>query len=135
MERRVTNLAKKICKEHLQISSNGSSTHYLWFMYVDGTKEGNYKPFIFLAELHLLEYLGFMDESSVDNAVKLLQSPDRDNLFIASQVINFFRKERIKKLGEFDLKKSKYREVVRDYDSKIVNVKVWRNKKKLEKNE
>ena len=134
MERRIANLAKKICLEHFEISSN-SGTNYLWFMYIDGTKKGTFKPFIFLAELHLL-YLNIMEQDQVDNCISLLRSPDKENLFVASQVINFFRKERIKKLDHFNPKKlGPYAEVVRDYDTKVVNVYLWNNVQKLEENE
>jgi len=135
MERRIANLAKKICLEHFEISAN-SSTNYLWFMYIDGTKEGTFKPFIFLAELHLLLYLNLMEEGQVNNCIKLLRSPDKENLFVASQVINFFRKERIKKLDHFNPKKlGPYADAVRDYDTKIVNTSLWNNVQKLETNE
>ena len=107
----------------------------LWYMYVEGSKKDTYKPFVFLAELRLLQYLGYMDKSSIENAVKLLESPDKENLFVASQVIQFFRKERIKDLGEFDSNHSKYIMARKDYESKILNQEVWSNKKKLEKND
>ena len=76
-----------------------------------------------------------MDESSVDNCVRLLESPDKENLFVASQVIKFFRKQRIKELGEFNLKKSRYIQTRMDYESKILNSEVWSNKRKLENND
>ena len=85
MERRVANLAKKICLEHFEISSN-SSTNYLWFMYIDGTKKGTFKPFIFLAELHLLLYLNIMEQDQVNNCINLIQSPDKENLFISLEI-------------------------------------------------
>tara|TARA_R100001443_G_scaffold11009_1_gene20664 strand:- start:957 stop:1364 length:408 start_codon:yes stop_codon:yes gene_type:complete len=135
MERRIANLAKKICEEHFEISSN-SGTNYLWFMYIAGTKKDTFKPFIFLAELHLLLYFKFMEQGQVDNCVNLLRSPDKENLFVASQVINFFRKERLKKLGKYNSKDPGiYADAVRDYDTKIVNTSLWNNVQKLETNE
>jgi isoprenylcysteine carboxyl methyltransferase (ICMT) family protein YpbQ len=108
-------------------------------MYTKGTKKNSYKPFVFLAELHLLKYLGFMDENNINNCIKLMESSDKENLFVASQVIQFYRKERIKKLGEFTHTKIKtirnYSEVLHDYDSEIVNATIWNNKKKLETND
>jgi len=76
-----------------------------------------------------------MDPDSVKNAVRLLESPDKENWFVASQVIKFFRKERIKEHGEFDPTHSKYIMVRKEYESKILNKEVWSNKKKLEKND
>ena len=137
MERSIKNLSKKICLEHFKITDSPEckNLHLLWYMYVEGTKAGTYKPFVFLAELKLLEYLGYMDPDSVKNAVKLLESPDKENWYIASQVIKFFRKERIKEHGEFDPNHSKYIMARKDYESKILNKEVWSNKKKLEKND
>jgi len=137
MERRIRNLSNKICIEHFEITDcpECNNLHMLWYMYVKGTKKGTYKPFVFLAELRLLQYLGYMDESSVDNCVRLLESPDKENLFVASQVIKFFRKQRIKELGEFNLKKSRYIQTRMDYESKILNSEVWSNKRKLENND
>ena len=137
MERRIRNLSNKICIEHFEITDcpECNNLHMLWYMYVKGTKKGTYKPFVFLAELRLLQYLGYMDESSVDNCVSLLESPDKENLFVASQVIKFFRKQRIKELGEFNLKKSRYIQTRMDYESKILNSEVWSNKRKLENND
>lgn len=137
MERSIRNLSKKICLEHYNITNSPEckNLHLLWYMYVEGTKAGTYKPFVFLAELKLLEYLGYMDPDSVKNAVRLLESPDKENWFVASQVIKFFRKERIKEHGEFDPTHSKYIMVRKEYESKILNKEVWSNKKKLEKND
>ena len=137
MERRIRNLSNKICIEHFEITDcpECNNLHMLWYMYVKGTKAGTYKPFVFLAELRLLEYLDYMDPDSVKNAVRLLESPDKENWFVASQVIKFFRKQRIKELGEFNLKKSRYIQTRMDYESKILNSEVWSNKRKLENNE
>jgi hypothetical protein len=104
-------------------------------MYTAGAKKGTYKPFVFLAELKLLEYLGYMDETSVENAIKLLSSPDKENLFVASQVIQFFRNERIKEMGEFNLEKSRYIQARMDYESKIMTKNLWMKKQKLEEND
>ena len=76
-----------------------------------------------------------MDKSSIENAVKLLESPDKENSFVVSQVIQFFRKKRIKDLGEFDSNHSKYIMARKEYEFKILNQEVWSNKKKLEKND
>lgn len=137
MERRLRNLSKKICIEHFKITDCDEcrNIHFLWYMYVKGVKKGTYKPFVFLAELKLLEYLGYMDESSVKNVVKLLRSPDKENLYVASQVIKFFRKERIKDLGEFATDHGKYIMARREYESKILNSEIWEDKKQLESND
>ena len=65
----------------------------------------------------------------------MLESTDKENLFVASQIIQFYRKERIKELGEFNIKEPKYVEVRKSYETKILNKDIWSNKKKLENNE
>lgn len=137
MERRLRNLSKKICIEHFDLTNceECRNLNILWHMYVSGTKKGTYRPFIFLAELKLLEYLGYMDESSVENAIRLIESPDKENLFVASQVIKFFRNERIKEMGEFNLEKSRYIQARMEYESKIMNSNLWMKKQKLEEND
>ena len=137
MERRLRNLSKKICIEHFDLTDCDEcrNIHMLWYMYVKGIMKGTYKPFVFLAELKLLEYLGYMDESSVKNAIKLLGSPDKENLFVASQVIKFFRNERIKEMGEFNLEKSRYIQARMEYESKIMTKNLWMKKQKLEEND
>ena len=137
MERRLRNLSKKICIEHFDLTDcdECSNIHMLWYMYVKGIMKGTYKPFVFLAELKLLEYLGYMDETSVENAIRLIESPDKENLFVASQVIKFFRNERIKEMGEFNLEKSRYIQARMEYESKIMNSNLWMKKQKLEEND
>ena len=106
----------------------------MWMMYLNDantSRAGTIKPWMFLAEAHLLMYLGYMDKFSIENLVNLIKSPDKDNLFVASQVVKFYRNLRIKELGEFDIKKSKYRQVMRDYESKILNIDLWKQYKKL----
>jgi len=137
MERKIRNLSNKICIEHFDLTDCNEcrNLHMLWYMYVKGTKKGTYKPFVFLAELKLLEYLDYMDNISVENTIKLLESPDKENLFVASQVINFYRKQRIKDMGEFNLEKSRYIQSRMDYESKIMSSDLWSKKQKLEEND
>lgn len=137
MEQRIKNLSKKIIKEHYEITDapECQNLHMLWHMYQLGSKTGTYRPFILLAELRLLQYLNYMSEDNFNNTVKLLESKDEENWFVASQVINFFRKERIKDHGEFNIKKSIYIKCREDYESKILNKEVWSKKQKLENND
>lgn len=140
MERRIRNLSKQICSEHYEITNapECKNLHMLWYMYTEGVKKNSYRPFVFLAELRLLNYLGYIPSDSVENAIRLLESPDKENLFVASQVIKFYRKQRIKDLGEFNkhnMNKKEYIKVRKDYESKILNKDVWSSKKKLEKND
>ena len=140
MERRIKNLVKKILDEHYKITNNPEckNSNIMWMMHLNDantSRAGTIQPWMFLAEAHLLMYLGYMDKFSIENLVNLIKSPDKDNLFVASQVVKFYRNLRIKELGEFDKKKSKYREVIRDYDTKILNMDLWKQYKKLKAND
>ena len=140
MERRIKNLVKKILDEHYKITNNPEckNSNIMWMMHLNNantSRAGIVRPWMLLAEAHLLMYLGYMDKYAVENLVNLIKSPDKDNLFVASQVVQFYRKLRIKELGEFDKKKSKYREVIRDYDTKILNMDLWKQYKKLKADE
>ena len=77
MEKTATNdiiLTKKfkkflhsIIEEHYNMTSQNNDTtglnhslNYLWYMYHKGVNTGTYRPFIFMAEMHLLKEMGYM---------------------------------------------------------------------------
>jgi hypothetical protein len=129
MERKIKNLVSKIVDEHHDICENGDAgnMHYLWWMYRNGVKKGTYKPFMFFAELQLLNYLDIVKEEQIESMIKLLESPDKENTFVAALAINTFRKERIKRLGEFHPQNESYKNVVKDYEHKILNANIFKN--------
>jgi hypothetical protein len=104
-DKKVQKLIDDICKEHYDVCCNKDITEnslkYLWYLYHTGTKKGDYKPFIFLAEINLLIAMGFLSREEKRNIVGMMVSHDQDNLNIAGLCILNLRNERIKKFGEF----------------------------------
>lgn len=129
MDKSINNLAQKICNEHFKItnSEHCKNLNYLWYLQLEGSNKGTFKPFIFLAELRLLNYLKYIDDSSLDNAANMLTSLDKENTFVVSQVIKFYRKERIKDFGECTNENLNYNQVKEDYESKILHKSLWSN--------
>ena len=78
-------LVEDIAKEHYDITSDLglSNLSYLWFMYANGSKKGDFKPFIFLAEVNLLVRLNYLDNEEKRNIIGLMISSDEDNIYIA----------------------------------------------------
>ena len=95
-------LAKKIVNEHYNMTLPfDRSFNYLWWMYSKGTKEGELADFILFSEINLLRETDTIHQEGFDNLLKMLNSQDEDNLFIALKSIESLRNERVKKYGEF----------------------------------
>ena len=96
-----------IAKEHYDITSDLglSNLSYLWFMYANGSKKGDFKPFIFLAEVNLLVRLNYLENEEKRNIIGLS--------------ILELRKQRIKDLGKYT-KDNKHYELV-DYHKEVIN--------------
>ena len=129
MDKSINNLAKKICKEHFMItdSPHCKNLNYLWYLQLEGSNKGTFRPFIFLAELRLLHYLKYIDDNSLENAANMLASSDKDNTFVVSQVIKFYRKQRIKNIGECTNTNSNYDQIKKDYEFKILHKSILSN--------
>jgi len=121
MDKKLQNLFSDIAEEHYGITKdlNLSNLSYLWFMYSNGSKKGNYKPFILLAEINLLVRLNYLDSEEKRNLIGLMTSSDQDNLYIAGLSILELRKQRIKDLGKYTADNKHY-EVI-DYHKEILN--------------
>jgi hypothetical protein len=121
MDKKLQKLVIDISEEHYNITSslNLSNLSYLWFMYSSGSKKGDYKPFIFLAEINLLVRLNYLDSGEKRNLIGLMTSSDEDNLYIAGLSILELRKQRIKDLGKYTADNKHY-EVI-DYHKEIIN--------------
>jgi hypothetical protein len=113
-------LVEDIAKEHYDITSDLglSNLSYLWFMYANGSKKGDFKPFIFLAEVNLLVRLNYLDNEEKRNIIGLMISSDEDNIYIAGLSILELRKQRIKDLGKYT-KDNKHYELV-DYHKEVI---------------
>ena len=121
MDKKLQNLFSDIAEEHYGITKdlNLSNLSYLWFMYSNGSKKGNYKPFILLAEINLLVRLNYLDSEEKRNLIGFMTSSDQDNLYIAGLSILELRKQRIKDLGKYTADNKHY-EVI-DYHKEILN--------------
>jgi fumarate reductase subunit D len=119
------NLLLNICAEHHKIAKeNDSSLGYLWFLYDKGTKRGTFKPFIVMAEINLLNFMGLIDKAENDRMISLLKSVDKENLFMLLLAIDTFRKERIKKFGEYTVNNESYKHM--NYKVDIMNVETFK---------
>lgn len=118
-------LIREVINEHYLISKEiDSNLSYLWWMYKDGAKKDQFKPFIFKFELNLLQSLDIINSDQVDHLSKMLDSEDLDNVYIAVCSISHFRKERIDKHGEFlpnNMVSDEFKEVAKNYPVVVVN--------------
>ena len=113
-------LISNICAEHYTIcKTEDSNLAYLWYMYVDGTKKGVFKPFIFIAECNLLKAVGLITEDEVKNLLGMFKSVDEDNFYLATLSINTLRKKRIKNFGLYIKDNPNYSQV--DYTKDVIN--------------
>lgn len=119
-DKKIKNLIEDICNEH-----HGSSVHidsnigYLWYMYTNGSKQGTFKPFMFLAELNLLVATGYVTEDEKQNMLGMMLSEDEDNWNLVSYSILHFRNQRIKDKGLYKKDNENYNSI--DYLMHIFN--------------
>jgi len=113
-DNKLRKLVENIAEEHYKITSELglSNLSYLWFMYANGSKKGDFKPFMFLAEVNLLVRLRYLDNEEKRNIIGLMTSSDKDNIYIAGLSILELRKERIKDLGKYTKDNAHYSDVV-----------------------
>ena len=114
-------MVRDICNEHREVAKpTDSNIGYLWYMYASGTKEGTFRPFIFLAEINLLIKTGYVTAEEKDNMIKMLDSLDEDNAHLLAYSILTFRNQRIKDLGLWTPDNEKYKEI--DYIRDVINI-------------
>jgi hypothetical protein len=138
MEKTATNdivLTKKfkkflhsIIEEHYNMTSQDNDTtglnnslNYLWYMYYKGVKAGTYRPFIFMAEMHLLKEMGYMTIEDIQNINNMIKSEDKDNFYIGYLSLESLRSKRIKEHGIFSQANKIYTDYISSYASKILN--------------
>jgi hypothetical protein len=109
---KVKKLIAAICSEHYQASKNkDQNMNYLWYMYDVGTKQGDFKPFIFLSEIRLLKAVNIITEEVHDNLINMMKSEDTDNFYLVALSIIQLRTERINKLGLYTLNNNLYKNI------------------------
>jgi hypothetical protein len=122
MEKDFKQLIANIAEEHYDMTSSvDKNLNYLWYMYYKGSKKGDFRPFIFMAELMLLNKFNYLSKSEIKNIIAMMKSEDRDNLNIVTLTIKNLRELRIKEHGIYSNDNNVYNEVKLNYAYEIVN--------------
>jgi hypothetical protein len=102
LEPNIQTLVHNICLEHSEVCKVADSNMgYLWHMYTYGSKAGQFRPFIFLAEINLLVKMGLIFQEEKDRLVEMLSSEDKDNMYLVGLSILQLRDQRIKTYGNY----------------------------------
>lgn len=119
-------LVKEIVEEHYNITEGADGNlNYLWYMYHKGTKEGDWKPFIYMAELQLLKRFDYINDSEIQNLVSMMESEDEDNMSIVTLAIMCLRQLRVKEYGIYNKAKKEYSKLAEIYPTEILNHEVF----------
>ena len=119
-------LVKEIVEEHYNITEGADGNlNYLWYMYHKGTKEGDWKPFIYMAELQLLKRFKYINDSEIQNLVSMMESEDEDNMSIVTLAIMCLRQLRLKEHGIYNKAKKEYSKLAEIYPTEILNHEVF----------
>ena len=119
-------LVKEIVEEHYNITEGvDGNLNYLWYMYHKGTKEGNWKPFVYMAELQLVKRFSYVNDSEIQNLVGMMESEDEDNMNIVTLAITSLRQLRVKEHGIYNKAKKGYSKIAEVYSSEILNHEVF----------
>jgi hypothetical protein len=125
MTKEMKALVKEIVEEHYNITEgvdgNLNNLNYLWYMYYKGTKEGYWKPFIYMAELQLLKRFKYINDSEIQNLVSMMESEDEDNMSIVTLAIMSLRQLRVKEHGIYNKAKKEYSKIAEVYPTEILN--------------
>jgi hypothetical protein len=115
-------LVKEIVEEHYNITEGADGNlNYLWYMYHKGTKEGDWKPFIYMAELQLVKRFDYINDSEIQNLVSMMESEDEDNMNIVTLAITSLRNLRVKEHGIYNKAKKEYSKLAEIYPTEILN--------------
>ena len=102
------------------VTGSGHTLNYLWYMYYKGVKAGTYRPFIFMAEMHLLKEMGYMTIEDIQNINNMIKSEDKDNFYIGYLSLESLRSKRIKEHGIFSEANKIYTDYISNYASKNI---------------
>jgi hypothetical protein len=127
----LSKFCKQICNDHYELlKDTDGNMSYTFNLYANGSYNGQYKKFMFYAELKLNKVLGLITAEEVENAYNMIMSSDEDNFYIAYQIIKHFLKERHKKFGAimdykgYDYARNNYTEEIlnpEDFLTKLLN--------------
>jgi len=126
MTKEMKALVKEIVEEHYNITEGADGNlNYLWYMYHKGTKEGDWKPFIYMAELQLVKRFDYINDSEIQNLVSMMESEDEDNMNIVTLAITSLRQLRVKEHGIYNKAKTEYSKLAEIYPTEILNHEVF----------
>jgi hypothetical protein len=124
---KIQKLVQDICDEHHQISKvEDNNMGYLWYMYAHGTKKGDFKPFMFLAEINLLKATSYITDVEKENLISMMTSKDEDNIYITALSLLTLRTQRITDLGLWAPENEKYKDI--NYTRDVVNPELFMKK-------
>jgi hypothetical protein len=120
-------LIESIVNEHYQITKKvDQNLNYLWYMYKNGTKAGDYKPFMLMAEMQLLKEMSYISTEEIQNMWVMIDSKDEDNFNLVWLAVRTWRLLRVKEHGEYSTTNIfPYMNIEKDYPSKILNHEVF----------
>jgi hypothetical protein len=120
-------LIEAIIDEHFQMTKKvDHNLHFLWHMYKKGTKAGDYKPFMLMAEMQLLKEMGYISAEEIQNMWAMIDSKDEDNFHLVWLAVRTWRLTRIKEHGVYSSTNLfPYMNIEKDYPSKILNHEVF----------
>ena len=111
----------KIANEHYELSNgDDKSMNYLWYMYSEGTRKDQYKPFIFSAEINLNLAMNMITHDESKNLFNMLVSPDKDNFYMLYTILKHYRSKRQKKYGVI-YDSDAYKNVKKDYSLLMIS--------------
>jgi hypothetical protein len=112
LDKNIKGMIQNICLEHHAVCKvEDSNMGYLWYMYTHGVKAGEFKPFMFLAELNLLVATGYLFEEEKERLIEMMGSSDEDNMYLVALAILQFRTTRIEQLGLYTADNPNYKEI------------------------
>jgi hypothetical protein len=115
-------LVAAIAEEHYNITDGADGNlNYLWYMYHKGSKKDEFRPFVYMAELMLLNKYNYLNDAEVRNIVSMMKSEDRDNLAIVTLSIQSLRELRIKEHGVYSKDNEAYKDLNYTYAFEILN--------------
>jgi hypothetical protein len=115
-------LVAAIAEEHYNITDGADGNlNYLWYMYHKGSKKDEFRPFVYMAELMLLNKYNYLNDAEVRNIVSMMKSDDRDNLAIVTLSIQSLRELRIKEHGVYSKDNEAYKDLNYTYAFEILN--------------
>jgi hypothetical protein len=123
-EKALSKLCISICNDHYELTKSYPETtvSYMFHLYSTGNYAGMYKPYMFIVELKLCKFLGLISDEEYNNIVAMIESPDKENLYMVSQIVKFYMKDRHKKFGAI-MSSQGYEKARKEYSDTVIDFK------------